>query len=188
MARVRAAKPRKAAAKTKPSPQPPPPRDDAARANGGKVAPRATPSAIPIKAVYERSDLPPDLDARTPPPGAPPYTRGIHSAMYRARPWTMRQYAGFGSAAQTNQRFRYLLDQGQTGLSVAFDLPTQMGFDSDHPRAEGEAGKTGAAIDTLADMRRHLDGIPPDRVTTPRTINPPAPILLLPSDPVARAQ
>src|SRR5687767_1738086 len=99
--------------------------------------------------------------------------------MYRGRLWTMRQYAGMGTAGETNRRFRYLLDHGQTGLSVAFDLPTQMGFDSDHPRAEGEVGRTGVAIDSVDDMKRLLDGIPLDRVTTSMTINATAAILLL---------
>src|ERR1043166_3515522 len=91
--------------------------------------------------------------------------------MYRGRLWTMRQYAGMGTAEETNRRFRYLLDHGQTGLSIAFDLPTQMGYDSDHPRAEGEVGKTGVAIDSVEDMARLLDGIPLDRVSTSMTIN-----------------
>jgi methylmalonyl-CoA mutase N-terminal domain/subunit len=108
----------------------------------------------------------------------PPYTRGIHAGMYRARLWTMRQYAGFGSAAQTNQRFRYLLAQGQTGLSVAFDLPTQMGYDSDHPLARGEVGRTGVAVSCLADMEALLEDLPLEQVTTSMTINATAPLLL----------
>ncbi|MDA8352711.1 MAG: methylmalonyl-CoA mutase family protein [Firmicutes bacterium] len=111
-------------------------------------------------------------------PGQYPYTRGIRPTMYRSRNWTMRQYAGFGSATETNKRFRYLLDQGQTGLSVAFDLPTQIGYDSDDPMAAGEVGKVGVAIDSLADMERLLDGIPLDRVSTSMTINAPASVLL----------
>src|SRR3989441_5764750 len=99
--------------------------------------------------------------------------------MYRGRTWTMRKYAGMGTAAETNRRFRYLLDHGQTGLSVAFDLPTQMGYDSDHPRAEGEVGKTGVAIDSVEDLERLFDGIPLDRVSTSMTINSTAAILLL---------
>jgi methylmalonyl-CoA mutase N-terminal domain/subunit len=110
--------------------------------------------------------------------GEPPYTRGVYPDMYRGRRWTMRQYAGFGDAAETNRRFRYLLDQGQTGLSVAFDLPTQMGFDSDHPMAGGEVGKVGVAVDTVEDMRILLGGIPLDRVSTSMTINATAPVLL----------
>jgi methylmalonyl-CoA mutase, N-terminal domain len=112
-------------------------------------------------------------------PGSFPFTRGVYPDMYRGRLWTMRQYAGMGSADETNRRFRYLLDHGQTGLSVAFDLPTQMGLDSDHPRAEGEVGKTGVAIDSIEDMERLLDGIPLEQVSTSMTINATAPILLL---------
>ncbi|HEY6866002.1 MAG TPA: methylmalonyl-CoA mutase family protein, partial [Candidatus Eisenbacteria bacterium] len=133
---------------------------------------------MPVEPVYTAADLPRDLARRTPPPGEPPYTRGIHPGMYRARPWTMRQYAGFGSARQTNERFRYLLAQGQTGLSVAFDLPTQMGLDSDAASARGEVGRVGVAISCLADMEALLDGLPLDRVTTSMTINATAPLLL----------
>jgi methylmalonyl-CoA mutase, N-terminal domain len=111
-------------------------------------------------------------------PGEYPYTRGIQPTMYRGRLWTMRQYAGFGSAEETNERFRYLLEQGQTGLSVAFDLPTQIGYDSDHPLARGEVGKVGVAIDTLADMEILMDQIPLDKVSTSMTINSPAAVLL----------
>ena len=111
-------------------------------------------------------------------PGAFPYTRGVHPSMYRGKLWTMRQYAGFGTAEQTNARFRHLLDAGQTGLSVAFDLPTQMGYDSDHPMAEGEVGRAGVAIDTVDDLARLFDGIPLDRVSTSMTINATAPVLL----------
>ena len=112
-------------------------------------------------------------------PGVFPYTRGIHRTMYRHRLWTMRQFAGFGAAADTNRRFKYLLEHGQTGLSVAFDLPTQMGYDSDAEVAAGEVGKVGVAIDSLADMRRLFDGIPLDQVSTSMTINAPASVLLL---------
>jgi methylmalonyl-CoA mutase N-terminal domain/subunit len=128
--------------------------------------------------VYVAADLPRDLGRRVPPPGQRPYTRGIHPTMYRSRLWTMRQYAGFGSARQTNERFHYLLSQGQTGLSVAFDLPTQMGYDSDHPRARGEVGKVGVAISCLADMEELLADLPLERVTTSMTINATAPLLL----------
>ncbi len=145
---------------------------------GAAAAPRTTPSWIPVAPVYTRANLPADLDRRTPPPGRPPFTRGIHPAMYRARLWTMRQYAGFGSARQTNERFHYLLEHGQTGLSVAFDLPTQMGYDSDHALARGEVGKVGVAISCLADMEELLEGLPLDRVTTSMTINATAPLLL----------
>jgi methylmalonyl-CoA mutase, N-terminal domain len=112
-------------------------------------------------------------------PGQFPFTRGIYSTMYRGRMWTMRQYAGYASAAESNARYRYLLEQGQTGLSVAFDLPTQMGYDSDAPIAAGEVGKVGVAIDSLADMRQLFDGIPLDAVSTSMTINAPAAMLLL---------
>jgi methylmalonyl-CoA mutase N-terminal domain/subunit len=142
------------------------------------VAPRTTPSDLALRAVYGPADLPRDLAARTPPPGEPPYTRGVHPGMYRSRLWTMRQYAGFGSARQTNERFRFLLAQGQTGLSVAFDLPTQMGYDSDAPLARGEVGRVGVAISCLADMEQLLDELPLDRVTTSMTINSTAPLLL----------
>src|SRR5699024_3647938 len=111
-------------------------------------------------------------------PDTYPFTRGIQPTMYRSRFWTMRQYAGFGSASETNKRFRYLLDQGQTGLSVAFDLPTQIGYDSDDLMAEGEVGKVGVAIDTLHDMEQLLDNIPLDKVSTSMTIIAPASILL----------
>ena len=111
-------------------------------------------------------------------PGEPPYTRGIYPSMYRGRLWTMRQYAGFGSAAESNQRYRYLLDKGQSGLSVAFDLPTQIGMDSDHPLALGEVGKVGVAIDSLEDMQALFDGIPLEKVSTSMTINSTAAILL----------
>ncbi|PSP78074.1 methylmalonyl-CoA mutase [Halobacteriales archaeon QS_1_68_20] len=111
-------------------------------------------------------------------PGEEPYTRGVYSTMHRGRPWTMRQYAGMGTAEETNERFHYLLDQGQTGLSMAFDLPTQMGYDSDDAMAAGEVGKAGVAIDTLADYERVFDGIPLDEVSTSMTINAPASVLL----------
>ena len=111
-------------------------------------------------------------------PGEPPYTRGVQRDMYRSRLWTMRQYAGFGTADESNARYRYLLEQGQTGLSVAFDLPTQMGRDSDSPHAVGEVGRVGVAIDSLEDMRRLLHGLPLDKVSTSMTINATAAILL----------
>ncbi|MDZ7702827.1 MAG: methylmalonyl-CoA mutase family protein [Halobacteriales archaeon] len=111
-------------------------------------------------------------------PGEPPYTRGVYPTMYRGRLWTMRQYSGFGTPAETNERFHYLLDEGQTGLSMAFDLPTQMGRDSDSPIAAGEVGKAGVAIDTLADMETAFEGIPLDEVSTSMTINAPASVLL----------
>jgi methylmalonyl-CoA mutase N-terminal domain/subunit len=137
-----------------------------------------------VKPVYRASDV-----AREPePPGVYPFTRGPYPDMYRGRPWTVRQYAGFASAEESNARYRYLLAQGQTGLSVAFDLPTQLGYDSDDPRAEGEVGRTGVAIDSLADMEILLDGIPLDRVSTSMTINAPASLLLLLYELVAEGQ
>ena len=148
------------------------------RPKAPEVPPRLTHSGLEIEPVYDASDLPRDLARRTPPPGVPPYTRGIHPTMYRSRLWTMRQYAGFNTARASNERYRYLLAHGQTGLSVAFDLPTQMGLDSDHPRARGEVGKSGVAISCIADMEELLDGIPLDRVTTSMTINATASLLL----------
>ncbi|HEY8415231.1 MAG TPA: methylmalonyl-CoA mutase family protein, partial [Thermaerobacter sp.] len=130
-------------------------------------------SGIPVERVYGPEDVP-DRDSKLGEPGEWPYTRGIHATMYRGRLWTMRQFAGFGTAEQTNQRFKYLLKEGQTGLSVAFDFPTLLGYDSDHPMADGEVGKLGVAIDTLADMEILFDGIPLDRVSTSMTINGPA--------------
>jgi len=134
-----------------------------------------TVSSYPIRHIYTQADLAgwdPERDLGY--PGQPPYTRGIHSTMYRGKLWTMRQFAGFGAAEDTNQRFRYLLSQGQTGLSVAFDLPTLMGYDSDHELSEGEVGKCGVAISSLADMEVLFDKIPLADVTTSMTINSPA--------------
>ncbi len=150
---------------------------------------RRTHAGVEIRSVYGPDDLEgfdPARDLGR--PGDPPFTRGVYETMYRGRVWTMRQYAGMGTAAETNRRFRYLLGKGQTGLSVAFDLPTQMGYDSDHPRSEGEVGKTGVAIDSIDDMRRLFAGIPLDRVTTSMTINATAPILLLLYELVAEEQ
>src|SRR2546423_2182305 len=134
-----------------------------------------TDSGLPLKAVYRGADAGPE----SPPPGEYPFTRGIYPEMYRRRPWTIRQYSGFGSAAETNRRFRYLLEQGQTGLSVAFDLPTQMGHDADAPMARGEVGKVGVSISSLKDMETLLAGIPLGQVSTSMTINAPAALLLL---------
>jgi methylmalonyl-CoA mutase N-terminal domain/subunit len=141
---------------------------------------KRTDSGIEVKALYDASDLAGwDPAAQLGAPGKPPYTRGVYPTMYRGKLWTMRQYAGFGTAASTNERFKFLLQAGQTGLSCAFDLPTQMGYDSDHPRSEGEVGKVGVAIDTLDDMRTLLADLPLDQVTTSMTINSTAAILLL---------
>ena len=137
---------------------------------------RVTDSGIELEPLYGPADR---VSTDVGEPGSFPFTRGVYPNMYRGRLWTMRQYAGMGTAEETNRRFRYLLDHGQTGLSVAFDLPTQMGLDSDHPRAEGEVGRTGVAIDSIEDMERLFDGIPLDRVSTSMTINATAPILLL---------
>jgi methylmalonyl-CoA mutase N-terminal domain/subunit len=142
-------------------------------------------SGIEVKPVYTAADAP---RGELEPPGTFPFTRGPYPDMYRGRPWTMRQYAGFGSAEETNARFRMLLERGQTGLSVAFDLPTQLGYDSDDPRAEGEVGRTGVAINTLDDMATLLTGIPLDKVSTSMTINAPATILLLLYELVAEEQ
>ena len=128
----------------------------------------------PFQTPPSASVIPPDIGR----PGRFPYTRGIQPTMYRGRPWTMRQYAGFGTAAESNRRYRYLLDHGVTGLSVAFDLPTQIGYDSDHPLARGEVGRVGVAIDSLDDMTALFDGIPLERVSTSMTINATALILL----------
>lgn len=137
-----------------------------------------TSSEIPIDRLYLPATLDSEYMSQLGLPGEYPYTRGIQSTMYRAKNWTMRQYAGFGSAEETNKRFRYLLDQGQTGLSVAFDLPTQIGYDSDDQMSRGEVGKVGVAIDTLEDMEALLAEIPLDKVSTSMTINAPASVLL----------
>jgi methylmalonyl-CoA mutase, N-terminal domain len=136
-------------------------------------------SSYPIRRLYTEADLPADWnpDEALNYPGQPPYTRGIHSTMYRGKLWTMRQFAGFGTAQDTNARFRYLLSQGQTGLSTAFDLPTLMGYDADHPLSEGEVGKCGVAISSLADMEILFDQIPLADVTTSMTINSPASVI-----------
>jgi methylmalonyl-CoA mutase N-terminal domain/subunit len=141
---------------------------------------RRTDSGIEVRPLYDASSL----DGFNPAsslgrPGEVPYTRGIYPAMHRDRLWTMRQYAGFGTARDTNERFKFLLAAGQTGLSCAFDLPTQMGYDSDHPLAHGEVGKVGVAIDSIDDMRILFDQIPLDQVSTSMTINAPAAILLV---------
>ncbi len=138
---------------------------------------RFTDSGIEISELYDESDLPEQLDLGE--PGAFPYTRGVHREMYRKQTWTMRQYAGYASAKESNERYRYLLSKGSTGLSMAFDLPTQLGLDSDNPRCLGEVGRTGVAIDTIDDMRTAFDGIPLDQVSTSMTINAPAACLLL---------
>ena len=137
-----------------------------------------TSSGIEMKTVFRPADAELDYERDLADPGDFPYTRGPYPTMYRGKLWTMRQYAGYATAAESNARYRYLLAQGQTGLSVAFDLPTQMGYDSDHPMASGEVGKVGVAIDSLDDMERLFDGIPLDQVSTSMTINSTAAILL----------
>ena len=140
---------------------------------------RSTDSGIPIKTVYRPSDLEGWSYANAAgDPGEFPYTRGVYPTMYRGRLWTMRQYSGYATAEESNRRFRFLLEQGQTGLSVAFDLPTQLGYDADHPLAEGEVGRVGVSIGSVEDMAQLLDGIPLDRVSTSMTINATATILL----------
>ncbi|MFL5821258.1 MAG: methylmalonyl-CoA mutase [Solirubrobacteraceae bacterium] len=147
---------------------------------------RFTDSGIEVKGVYVDEDLPEPLELGE--PGAYPYTRGIHPEMYRRQLWTMRQYAGYASATETNRRYRYLLEHGSTGLSMAFDLPTQLGLDSDDPRCLGEVGRTGVAIDSIEDMRTAFDAIPLDQVSTSMTINAPASVLLMLYDLVAEEQ
>jgi len=150
---------------------------------------KRTDSGIEIRSLYTADDLPGwDPAERLGVPGQPPYTRGVYPTMHRGRLWTMRQYAGFGTAEATNERFKFLLNAGQTGLSCAFDLPTQMGYDSDHARAEGEVGRVGVAIDSIEDMRLLFAGIPLDKVTTSMTINSTAAVLLLLYELVAEEQ
>jgi methylmalonyl-CoA mutase, N-terminal domain len=149
---------------------------------------KSTRSGIEIKPLYSAADLPSHLDEKLGAPGEYPFTRGIYPTMYRGKLWTMRQYAGFGTPRETNERFRYLLGEGQTGLSVALDLPTQLGYDSDAPEAQGEVGRVGVAIDSLADMEAIFAGIPLDQVTTSFTINATAPVLLAMYQAVAEKQ
>src|SRR6187397_1570804 len=141
---------------------------------------RLSESGVPIEPVYGPHDLA-DWDPATQlgDPGAYPFTRGVYPSMYTGRPWTMRQYAGFGTAVESNQRYHQLIAAGSSGLSVAFDLPTQMGYDSDDPVAHGEVGKVGVAIDSIDDMRMLFDGIPLGQVSTSMTINAPGSLLLL---------
>src|SRR5437763_10527542 len=141
-------------------------------------APFSTMSGEPIKPLYTERDVPPEPDAAIGLPGEFPFTRGVYGSMYRGRLWTMRQFAGFGTAAETNRRFRYLLDRGQTGLSTALDMPSLMGLDSDHSRSLGEVGREGVAVDSLEDMETLFAGIPLDEVTVSMTINAPAAIML----------
>ena len=139
----------------------------------------STISNAPIHRLYTQADLPPDwnYDQYLGYPGQPPYTRGIHATGYRGKLWTMRMFSGFASPEETNQRYKYLLEHGGGGLSVAFDLPTLMGYDSDHAASEGEVGKCGVAIDSLEDMEILFDGIPLEKISTSMTINSPASVL-----------
>jgi len=137
-----------------------------------------TVSGVPVERLYTPEDVPVDYERDLGFPGEHPFTRGVQPTMYRGRFWTMRQYAGFATAEESNERYRYLLEQGQTGLSVAFDLPTQIGYDSDHPMAEGEVGRVGVAISSLRDMEILFEGIPLGKVSTSMTINAPAAVLL----------
>ena len=144
-------------------------------------APFSTMSGEPIRPLYTEADMPEGIGGSEDPIGFPgefPYTRGVYGSMYRGRLWTMRQFAGFGTAQETNRRFQYLLEHGQTGLSTAFDMPSLMGHDSDHPRSLGEVGREGVAVDTLEDMEMLFEGIPLDRVSVSMTINAPAAIML----------
>jgi methylmalonyl-CoA mutase N-terminal domain/subunit len=147
---------------------------------------RFTDSGIEVKPLYTEADVPEDLHLGE--PGEFPYVRGVHPDMYRKQAWTMRQYAGYASAKESNERYRYLLSKGSTGLSMAFDLPTQLGLDSDNARCLGEVGRTGVAIDTIDDMRTAFDSIPLDQVSTSMTINAPAAVLLLLYELVAEEQ
>jgi methylmalonyl-CoA mutase, N-terminal domain len=165
---------------TEPAARPPAPHLAAEPSAPGaeREADFTTISGHPLKPLYTAADGPADPEAELGSPGSYPFTRGPYASMYRGRLWTMRQFAGFGTATETNRRFRYLLEHGQTGLSVAFDMPTLMGYDSDHPRALGEVGREGVAIDSLDDMLALFAGIPLERVSTSMTVNAPAAILL----------
>src|SRR6201992_171059 len=143
-----------------------------------RVAPFTTLSGEEIAPLYTERDLPGNTESAIGLPGQFPFTRGVYPSMYRGRLWTMRQFAGFGTAEETNQRFQYLLEHGQTGLSTAFDMPSLMGHDSDHPLSLGEVGREGVAIDTVLDMETLFHGIPLDQVTVSMTINAPAAIML----------
>src|SRR6187397_2905881 len=142
--------------------------------SAGEGEPRSA-SGLVRRRVYGQEPRDPEAISE---PGHFPFTRGLHPSGYRGRLWTMRQYAGFGTSAESNRRYRYLLEQGVTGLSIAFDLPTQMGYDSDHPLAAGEVGRVGVAIDSIEDMATLLDGLPLGTITTSMTINSTAIILL----------
>src|SRR5919108_2593043 len=147
--------------------------------SGSATDEQQTSSHIRVRPLYSSSDLDgSDYDQQVGYPGEQPFTRGVQPTMYRGRLWTMRQYSGYASASESNRRFRYLLEQGQTGLSVAFDLPTQIGYDADSPEALGEVGKVGVSISSIRDMAELLEGLPLDEVTTSMTINATAIVLL----------
>jgi len=150
--------------------------EEAYAATPERDAPFTTLSGEPIRPLYTERDLPDPEQIGL--PGQFPFTRGVYPSMYRGRLWTMRQFAGFGTAEETNERFRYLLDHGQTGLSTAFDMPSLMGHDSDHPRSLGEVGREGVAVDSVDDMQTLFQGIDLGDVTVSMTINAPAPIML----------
>ncbi|CAN5250913.1 methylmalonyl-CoA mutase family protein [soil metagenome] len=152
--------------------------EEAYREKGERDAEFSTMSGVPIRPLYTPDDVEGDYEERLGYPGEYPYTRGVYPSMYRGRPWTVRQFAGFGTAKETNERFKYLIANGQGGLSVAYDMPTLMGLDSDSPLSPGEVGTEGVAVDTLADMESLFDGIPMDEVSTSMTINAPANVLL----------
>src|SRR5262245_44202141 len=137
-----------------------------------------SPSGIPLRTFYEPDPPPADWAERVGRPGEPPFVRGVQATMYRGRLWTMRQYSGFATAQDSNRRYRALLEQGTTGLSVAFDLPTQIGYDPDHPLAQGEVGRAGVSVATVDDVEALFDGIPLDRVSVSMTINSTAIVLL----------
>src|SRR4030042_1841472 len=158
------------------------------RPNRSRKTEFATPSGIPLPPLLVPHHQDPDYMEQLGLPGEDPFTRGVQSTMYRGRFWTMRQYAGYATAEESNRRYRYLLEQGQTGLSVAFDLPTQIGYDADDPIAKGEVGKVGVSISSLQDMQVLFDQIPLDKVSTSMTINAPAAILLAMYVAVARRQ
>ena len=138
----------------------------------------STMSGVPIKPLYTPKDVEGDFEEKIGYPGEYPYTRGVYPNMYRGRLWTVRQFAGFGSATETNERFKYLIENGQNGLSIAFDMPTLMGLDSDSPLSLGEVGTEGVAVDSLEDMERLFEGIPMGEISTSMTINAPAHVLL----------
>src|SRR3990172_3170732 len=153
-------------------------RRDKPSADGERPGPFVTNSGRHVRRVYDPTDVAElDYERDLGQPGDYPFTRGVHATGYRGKPWSMRMFAGFGSAQETNARFKYLLSQGVSGLSIAFDLPTLMGYDTDAPQAEGEFGKCGVGVSSLADMEALLDGLPLGEITTSMTINSPPPLI-----------